>query len=160
MDNLEKLETNGSVVDFAETLHLEVESFGIQVLDIEPGYFRTALLSDANIATGSSSAAIPEYAELTKVFKALVAGANGKQPGNAERGVKVILDIIEEIRKPKGEGRKVPVRFPLGSDSYAYVEYRSKAALNTLKEWEQVIMSTDHDDVVTKPTPAQSGLLM
>lgn len=62
-------------------------------------------------------------------------------PGDPKRGVEVILDLIRG--EGGAQGREVPKTIPLGTDCFEAVERVSTGALATLKEWKDVIVSTD-----------------
>lgn len=63
-------------------------------------------------------------------------------PGDTKRGVEVILDLIRG--EGGAQGREVPKALPLGTDCFEAVESVCTGALETLKEWKDVIVSTDY----------------
>lgn len=124
-----------------ESLWRETRPLGIRTLVVEPGRFRTELLSSTNLKSENSS--IPDYAERSARFNEMLASVNGNQEGDPDKGVSVMLDVI------RGEGvaagREMPLRLPLGLDAYDVVGGKCREMLETLKDWRDVITSTDFD---------------
>jgi len=71
-----------------------LEPLGIQTLLIEPGRFRTKLLSSGNLKVVPSE--IPDYAETSRAFIKQLVEEDQNQPGNAEKGVRVIVDLVRK----------------------------------------------------------------
>jgi NAD(P)-dependent dehydrogenase (short-subunit alcohol dehydrogenase family) len=67
-----------------ESLTPEVAPFGIRTMLVEPGFFRTELLSKGS--TTYAAASIADYAERTKEIVAAWTGMDGKQGGDPEVG--------------------------------------------------------------------------
>ena len=125
-----------------EGLRQETAPFGIRTLLIEPGRFRTKFLSQGNLSVVQSQ--IADYAERSKGFFAMLEGEDQKQPGDAEKGVRVIIDLVR--REGCAEGRDVPFRLPLGSDCYESIREKCKETLALLESWKPVIQGTDHEE--------------
>lgn len=123
-----------------ESLCQETENMGIKVLLIEPGRFRTNLLSSGNVKTVQSK--IADYAETsTKVIEGL-AQENHSQPGDTEKGVAIILDLVR--KEGCVAGRDIPLRMPLGTDCFKDIKEKCEETLKMLDEWATVINSTNH----------------
>ncbi|ESK87077.1 short-chain oxidoreductase, partial [Moniliophthora roreri MCA 2997] len=60
---------------------------------------------------------------------------NGRQPGDPQRGVEVVLDIVrgEGVAKDKPFQKSIQ----LGSDCYAVAKAESEKALDRLEEWKE-----------------------
>jgi NAD(P)-dependent dehydrogenase (short-subunit alcohol dehydrogenase family) len=63
-----------------ESSQAEVGSFGIQTTIVNPGFFRTELLTEES--TKYAGKAIEDYAERRAQQMAFWKGANGQQPGD------------------------------------------------------------------------------
>ncbi|KAI1472993.1 NAD(P)-binding protein [Daldinia caldariorum] len=124
-----------------ESLGRETEGFGIRTLLVEPGRFRTMLLSPSNLRAVTSK--IPDYAEVSRANMEGLAKEDRKQPGDTNKAVKVILDLVR--REGCALGKEVPFRFPLGRDAYETIGEKCKENLHLLEDWHDVITSTDHD---------------
>lgn len=123
----------------AESLTKELAHLSIRVLLVEPGFFRTSILTPENLQLGH--AYLEDYKEVNDGLKQTLTGANGKQPGDPVRGVKTILDVV----KGEGiaEGRSLPHRLPLGSDAVECLRAKCIDTLKLLDDWHEVIVSSD-----------------
>jgi hypothetical protein len=67
--------------------------------------------------------------------------SNGTQAGDVNKCASVIVDVF--TGQGVGEGRDVPARLPLGSDTIEVVRKRVEDALAMIKEWEAVAALVD-----------------
>ncbi|KAL2207843.1 NAD(P)-binding protein [Sarocladium strictum] len=123
-----------------ESLWRETQPFGIQTLLIQPGRFRTLLLSDTNRRDNSSQ--IPDYAEAVEKHYANLDAESQNQPGEVEKGVSIMVDLVR--KEGVAEGREVPFRFPLGTDCYEESKNKLDEMVKVAEEWKHIIISTDH----------------
>lgn len=128
-----------AVEAFAESLQAETKDLGIRTLVIEPGRFRTKLLSRGNLQTKRSG--IPEYAEFSRAQIEYLAGEDQRQPGDPVKLVEVVLDVVRG--KGVAEGREVPFRLPLGGDCVDEVKGKCEEMLRVMEEWREVCRGTD-----------------
>ncbi len=119
---------------FSEALSQEVADFGIKVLIIQPGHFRTSIL-DKGVVVAKLSQAY-EGGPVEQVMSSFNA-INGKQPGNPDLVGKVIDDALKSA--------KSPLRLPLGNNSFDYIVAKKTALLKELRVWESVSKSTDFE---------------
>lgn len=122
-----------------ESLNKEVRDLGIRTLLIEPGFFRTDLLSQANLKTVESS--IPDYKEASKGFNKLLQEKNHAQSGDPKKGVAIVVDLVR--KEGTAKGKTIPVRMPLGPDGYEVIKNKCDKTIRILEEWKDVISSTD-----------------
>ncbi|MGK2908235.1 MAG: oxidoreductase [Sphingobium sp.] len=119
----------------SESLAGEVKSFGVGVLIVEPGYFRTDF-SGRSIAQASEPH--PAYPFLAKV-REYASSADGKQAGNPAAAAPAIFAAMDSDTPP--------LRLLLGSDAFAFAD----AALNDRRAevdtWRTVSESTDFPTV-------------
>lgn len=127
-----------AIAGLTESLRAEVEPFGIDVISIEPGYFRTGFLNPG--ARQFTENRIQDYDDtlVGQVRKALEEKDN-TQLGNIELGCKVIADVLE-----KRDGRAIPPRLALGSDAYSVIRAKCEETIQLLDDWKEVTVSTDH----------------
>ncbi|KAI8954928.1 NAD(P)-binding protein [Xylaria longipes] len=136
-----------AVTGFTESVHAEVKEFGINATVIEPGYFRTNFLQ----AGGGNRKVVSDPLETeykgTGVEQARHAlnNYNNKQPGDVVKGAGVIVDVL--TGSGAAAGKEFPVRVVLGRDCMDGIRAKMADTETLLKEWEDVIASTDHDDV-------------
>ena len=92
-----------------ESLQTEVEQFGITTTIVNPGFFRTELLTEES--TKYASHAIEDYAEGRRQQMTFWKGANGQQQGNPAKLAEALLKIVNEEKPPR--------RFLAGEDAVA-----------------------------------------
>ncbi|KAJ5804868.1 hypothetical protein N7474_010755 [Penicillium riverlandense] len=123
----------------AESLSREVAPLGIKTLLVEPGTFRTELLSQQNKKSGVTK--FDDYKALNESFESIFRNLNGNQAGDARKGVERIVDVV------KGENdaaeKEWPMELVIGSDAVAGIRKKCEDTLRLLAEWEEVSKSTD-----------------
>jgi len=108
-----------AVEGWIESLAPEVAPFGIRTMLVEPGFFRTELLSpDSTNFAGSS---IADYAERTKQTVTAWNGMNGLQPGDPAKLADALLQVVGQDEPP--------LRFVAGADAVAAVEQKANDLL-------------------------------
>ncbi|KAJ4294132.1 hypothetical protein N0V90_007822 [Kalmusia sp. IMI 367209] len=132
-----------AVSGFSEALHHEVAPFGIAVTVAEPGYFRTGFLNPGAAIQSAKRLDVYEQSAAGEVRRALGA-TDGKQKGDVVKGSKILVDILTS--SGIAEGKKVPIRVALGSDSPPTIRDKMKETEELLDEWDKVTMDTDHAD--------------
>jgi hypothetical protein len=123
-----------------ESLWRETEPLGLRTLLIEPGRFRTLLLSSSNLKVAQSS--IPEYIGRSENLRKMLATEDRAQPGDVQKGVSIILDLVRA--EGVAAGKKIPFRLPLGADCYETIKEKCEETLRLLDEWKGVINSTNY----------------
>ena len=117
------------------------------------GHYRTKLLGADNYKPVPRT--IPDYQQLNDMIYGFLGQADFKQPGDPEKAVKIMIDIV------KGEGvavgKTVPLRLPLGKDALATLRNKYEKYLELCKEWEDVIVSTDFDQEAKASTTVQGN---
>lgn len=131
-----------AVSGISEAMHEELKPFNISVTVIEPGYFRTGFLNPG--AQISSALRIDAYDSSTVGHvRDVLKKTDNNQPGDVVKGSKVIVDIL--TRSGVAEGREVPIRVALGSDSSPYIRAKMRRTEELLDAWDGVTKSTDHE---------------
>jgi NAD(P)-dependent dehydrogenase (short-subunit alcohol dehydrogenase family) len=110
----------------------EVEPFGIKIVAVEPGFFRTELLDVNNAKYARSS--IEDYAA-EGTAEAMWSGYHGTQQGDPAKLGDVLVKIAAMDNPPK--------QFVAGSDTLAVVKPALEARLEELRAYEQLSKSTD-----------------
>ncbi|KAI1147195.1 NAD(P)-binding protein [Nemania diffusa] len=136
-----------AVSGFTESLHEEVKEFGINATVVEPGYFRTGFLNGGGGNRKSASNLLEAEYKGTSVEGARNALNlyNNNQPGDVVKGSKVIVDVL--TGSGVAAGKQFPMRVILGRDCMNGIRDKIAATEKLMKEWEDVIVSTDHDNV-------------
>ena len=95
-----------------ESLAPEIEPFGIHATVVNPGFFRTELLTKES--TNYAAATIDDYAERNAAQHEFWDGMNGKQGGDPVKLAQALVTITE-LEQP-------PLRFIAGADAIAQAE--------------------------------------
>jgi NAD(P)-dependent dehydrogenase (short-subunit alcohol dehydrogenase family) len=95
-----------------ESLAPEVEPFGIHATVVNPGFFRTELLTKES--TSYAPGSIEDYAEGNAAQREFWDGMNGKQLGDPAKLAQALLTLAGEERPP--------FRFIAGADALAQAE--------------------------------------
>jgi len=107
------------VEGWMESLAPEVAPFGIRTMLVEPGFFRTELLTEQS--TKYPEASIDDYAENTRATVDAWRSMNGLQGGDPSK----LADALVKLA-----GRKEPpARFAAGTDALQAFEAKAKALL-------------------------------
>ena len=94
------------------SLHPEVAPFGITTTVVNPGFFRTELLTDESTTYATPS--IEDYAERTTQQLAWWKAQNGQQSGDPDKLAQALITIANEAQPPR--------RFIAGADAIATAE--------------------------------------
>ena len=100
-----------------ESLTPEVAPFGIRTMLVEPGFFRTELLT--NESTTYAEPTIDDYAEQTKAIVVAWQGMDGKQGGDPAKLANAIVQLAA-LKEP-------PTRFAAGADAVQAFEAKASA---------------------------------
>ncbi len=95
------------VEGFMESLAAEVEPFGIHTTIVNPGFFRTSLLTKES--TNFAAVSIQDFAERNIAQREFWEGANGQQPGDPAKLAQALLTIAGQDQPPR--------RFIAGADA-------------------------------------------
>jgi NAD(P)-dependent dehydrogenase (short-subunit alcohol dehydrogenase family) len=120
----------------AETLVAEVAPFGIKVLVVEPGAFRTNLFGPG---AAVMSAENPAYAETSGATRRFVENGDGTQPGDPAKAAAAVRTALA--------AETTPLRLPLGGDAVDGIVARLDSLRAEVAAWEKVSRGTDFDDV-------------
>jgi len=121
----------------SQVLHAEIAPLGLRSLVVEPGYFRTSIIDKFN----PYETRIADYRYMMTATYESFKLSNASLPGDLKRGVQVILDLVRG--EGIAQGRSIPTTLPLGTDCFEAVESVCQEELQILKEWKDVIVSTD-----------------
>ncbi|MCM3878013.1 MAG: SDR family oxidoreductase [Thermoanaerobaculia bacterium] len=102
-----------------ESLTPEIAPFGIRTMLVEPGFFRTELLTDGSTTYAKSS--VDDYAEKTKEIVAAWKSMDGKQGGDPAKLADALVTLAT-LKEP-------PTRFAAGADAVQTFETKAKTLL-------------------------------
>ncbi|MFG2728512.1 oxidoreductase [Streptomyces canus] len=126
--------TKFALEGMSEGLADEVREFGIKVLIVEPGAFRTSLF-DASRAGASADSGV--YAKVSET-RGAVSGGDGTQAGDPAKAAALIRAALD--------AEETPLRLPLGDDAVTAVLDHLDAVRNDVATWEKTTRATAFDD--------------
>ena len=124
------------VEGFMESLTSEVAPFGIRTMVVEPGFFRTELLSPQS--TQYAVPSIEDYADRTAATVAAWQGMDGQQGGDPAK----LADALVQLA---GQGEP-PLRFVAGTDAMEAVETKAKLLLAQADAHRELSATLAHHD--------------
>lgn len=117
-----------------ESLALEIEPFGIRAMLVEPGFFRSDLLSADS--TTYAELSIDDYTAKTQETVATWKGMNGKQGGDPAKLAAALVQLAG-LENP-------PARFAAGADAVQTFEAKAKTLLDQANAHRALSSSLSH----------------
>lgn len=121
-----------AVEGISEALADELKPFGIRVLIVEPGPFRTEFLGRSITMAANQ---MPEYAATSRANYRDT--NNGRQAGDPDKAIAVILQAVD--------ADEAPLHLPLGPAAHAIAERKLAAFRRDIDAWRDVTIATDFD---------------
>ncbi|MBY0297870.1 MAG: SDR family NAD(P)-dependent oxidoreductase [Methylobacterium sp.] len=121
-----------AVEGVSEALAGELKPFGIRVLIVEPGPFRTDFLG-RSIAIAANE--MPEYTATSR--RHYRETNNGHQSGDPDKAIAVILEAVD--------AEDAPLHLPLGPIAHAIAERKLTAFRRDINAWRDISIATDFD---------------
>lgn len=123
-----------AVEGFSEVLANEVAGFGVKVIIVEPGAFRTDWMGSSMTMNDPG----PDYREALGFMHELRRNANGSQSGDPARAARIIIDVVESPEPPR--------RLLLGSDAVELALANGAERDAEAKRWAAVSRSADFSE--------------
>jgi len=124
------------VEGWMESLAPEIAAFGIRTMLVEPGFFRTELLSKNS--TTYAKPAIDDYAKQTREIVAAWSGMDGKQGGDPAKLADAVVHLAG-LKEP-------PSRFAAGADAVQTFETKANALLTQANAYRELSSSLAFKD--------------
>jgi NAD(P)-dependent dehydrogenase (short-subunit alcohol dehydrogenase family) len=115
----------------SEALAAEVAPFGVRVLIVEPGAFRT----EFGGSRMHRSTPIDAYEITVGPTRAAVDGMDGTQPGDPRKAAEAVLRVLADPAPP--------LRLALGGDAVDAIRAHHEFVRDELARWEKVSRTTD-----------------
>ncbi len=125
-----------AVEGWIESLTPEIAPFGIRTMLVEPGFFRTELLTPGS--TNYAEPSIDDYAERTKQTVEAWNGMNGLQGGDPAKLAAALTQLAGQDEPP--------LRWAAGADAVATVEQKAITLLAQAAAHRELSSSLAHDD--------------
>jgi NAD(P)-dependent dehydrogenase (short-subunit alcohol dehydrogenase family) len=124
------------VEGWIESLSPEVAPFGIRTMLVEPGFFRTELLTPES--TNYAEPSIEDYAERTEQTVAVWNSMNGQQGGDPAKLANALVRLAGQDEPP--------LRFAAGADAVETVEQKAKDMLAQVDAYRELSSNLARDD--------------
>ena len=125
--------TKFALEGLSEGLADEVAEYGIKVLVVEPGAFRTALFDTSRAGVSADSGV---YAKVSET-RGFVSGGDGAQAGDPEKAAALILAALD--------AEDTPLHLPLGDDAVDAVLGHLEQMRGDIAAWEKRTRATGFD---------------
>ncbi|MCX4451829.1 SDR family NAD(P)-dependent oxidoreductase [Streptomyces sp. NBC_01340] len=126
-----------AVVGISEALSVEMASFGIQSMVVEPGVFRTDFLDASSLSVAANRIAdyddTPAHVTLDWIDR-----ANHAQLGDPVKGAALIVEVAST--------EKLPTHLYLGRDTLERLDVKYQQVRDDLAPWREKSAATAHDD--------------
>ena len=126
--------TKFALEGLSEALAAEVAPFGIRVLVVEPGAFRTSFSGGGLL----ESEPMDVYAETVGATREMIKGMDGQQPGDPAKAAEAILAALA--------AEEAPLRLPLGADAVDGIVQHGEGVLDEVRAWERTARGTAFAD--------------
>jgi NAD(P)-dependent dehydrogenase (short-subunit alcohol dehydrogenase family) len=120
-----------------ESLRFEIEPFGIHTTIVEPGFFRTELLTKESTAYADLS--IDDYAERTAETRPAWEAMSGKQPNDPVKLAEALITVVDQ--------QQPPLRWVAGADAVATVEQKANELLAQVDAYRDLSSSLAVDEL-------------
>ena len=121
---------------WTESITPELEPFGIRTMLVEPGFFRTELLTPES--TSYAEPSIEDYIERTKQTVTAWSAMNGQQGGDPAKLAKALIQLIDT--------GKPPLRWAAGADAVQTLEQKARTLLHQADAHRELSSSLAHRD--------------
>jgi NAD(P)-dependent dehydrogenase (short-subunit alcohol dehydrogenase family) len=123
----------------SETVAAEVAPFGIRVLIVEPGSFRTDLLGRSLQA----AAPMDVYEETVGATRTYIDREQGRQPGDPAKAAAAIVSALD--------ASEPPLRLTLGADAVEAIRAKHERLRSDLDRWEAAARATAYEGGAAVP---------
>ena len=120
-----------------ESLAPEVEPFGIHTTIVNPGMFRSELLTSASATYAEPS--LEDYAERSAASREAYEAQNGRQAGDPAKLARALLTIADETEPPR--------RFIAGADAIGIAEQKVGDLEQQIAAYDELSSSLAHEDM-------------
>jgi len=118
-----------------ESLAPEIAPYGLRTMIVEPGFFRTELLSPGS--TSYAAPSIDDYAERTTATIKAWDDMDGRQGGDPAKLATALVQLID-MEQP-------PSRWAAGADAVDVLEQKARTLLDQAEAHRELSSSLDHE---------------
>ncbi len=125
--------TKHALEAISESLSLEAVQWGIKVVAVEPGPFRTDF---AGRSFRWASERNPAYKDVYEVVQGIYEKMDGTQAGDPLRAVRLMIEVAES--------ENPPLRLPMGRFAYEETELYVESIVSDREAWKDKLLATDY----------------
>jgi NAD(P)-dependent dehydrogenase (short-subunit alcohol dehydrogenase family) len=125
-----------AVEGWIESLAPEIAPFGIRTILVEPGFFRTELLTEES--TNYPEPSIDDYAKKTRQTVTAWKGMSGLQGGDPAKLAKALIQLVSQ--------EEPPLRWAAGADAIATFERKARDLLAQAEAYRELSSSLAFDE--------------
>ncbi|BAZ27369.1 short-chain dehydrogenase/reductase SDR [Kalymmatonema gypsitolerans NIES-4073] len=129
--------TKFALEGISEALAQEVAPFGIKVIIVEPGAFRTDFSGRSLVVSDTQ---IADYEPVIGQYRQWVQDIDGQQPGDPKKAASAIIQSVNN--------ENPPLRLALGADAVNAIDAKLKSVKAELDAWRKVAVDTAFEGVV------------
>ena len=126
----------------AETMAIELEPFGIRMLIVEPGSFRTEGIYRNEFGRSNP---IADYDDMREPAAKVFTAPAGKQAGDPVKAMKALVEVVCE--EGRARDKAWPLYLVLGKDAEQDVRDKCARMIRHLDEWNEIVRNVDLDDL-------------
>jgi NAD(P)-dependent dehydrogenase (short-subunit alcohol dehydrogenase family) len=119
-----------------ESLTPELSPFGIRTMLVEPGFFRTELLTPES--TSYAKASIDDYAERTEQTVAAWKSMNGKQGGDPGKLADALIQLAGQAEPP--------LRWAAGANAIETLKKKAQTLIDQADAYRELSSSLAYDE--------------
>ncbi|GLH95327.1 SDR family oxidoreductase [Phytohabitans aurantiacus] len=119
-----------------ESLTPEIAPYGVHTMLVDPGFFRTDLLTPES--TSYAQPSIDDYIERTKQTVTAWNGMNGRQGGDSAKLATALIQLVGSDEPP--------LRWAAGADAVAAFEDKGRTLIKQADAYRELSSSLAHDD--------------
>lgn len=129
----------------SEVLTKEMAEFGVTVLIVEPGAFRTNFLAAKRVSGGEPGVVQAYEGSLVGKVMGMFEEADGKQPGDPRKAVDVVFRVATGEGRAGGLRGQV-LRLPLGRDAFRRIQTKMDKLQKDLDACREIGTATDLEE--------------
>lgn len=124
------------------SLAAELAPFNLRTSLLTFGHFSTDLVSPGHVQFRVPNP-IPEYADLNKQLAEASAAGSKDWPGHPGKACELVVEAVRG--EGRCEGKELPVRLPIGADTFDIMKGDLNARLKICDEWQEVMSQTNRE---------------
>ncbi|PWY87111.1 short-chain oxidoreductase [Aspergillus sclerotioniger CBS 115572] len=132
--------SKGLIEGVVPHLALEIAPFNLRTSILTYGHFRTPVMEPGHVHNRAPNP-LPDYVEMNTQMVAGLEAWSLNQPGDPRKAADLVVEAVRA--EGRCEGKELPLRLPVGLDTFDYVRKDCEEKMQILGEWEGVSSETN-----------------